>query len=275
MQTRKPVKTKRKSTQIDSDTSMGPPATQTQYFRGSADTSAPHDALAESAQNCETADTNPAVTAQVETPMTDEFAARVRRARELREISQPELSRLSTVNPATIYRIEAGKSAAHASTVNKIARALRVSAQWLMTGDEELAPKAGPLPPSAGPGSFGGGKSSGAQWLQDNAQPAPVPFEMWKMLAEDPHFIGVVNDRETAWLRDVAERERLDAAQLEVRLFMFRVTESDNDPKLVEALLKLTERQQQAARQQRKRETKDAKPAPDTVRKARPRSKRG
>jgi transcriptional regulator with XRE-family HTH domain len=58
---------------------------------------------------------------------------RLRRVRRVRDLTQQELGRLSGVNPITISRLEKGDARhAQAQTVRDLAKALRVSADYLL-----------------------------------------------------------------------------------------------------------------------------------------------
>lgn len=243
--------------------------------RGFPATSAPQNALASFADVCETADTKPD---EVVPSMAEDFATRVRRAREMRELSQAELSGISEINPTTIYRIEAGRSRAHSSTAQKLAKALKVDAQWLLTGDESRAPKPGP---SARRATQGGAAShisvrervAAVEPLELNAEHA-VPIAMWNMLAAQALSIGPVTAEETEYLFRQATQESLDADKLEARLWMFRVSESNNDPKVVEAFHAALERQaaeQRAKLRARDGSTEREKPAPNQLKKSKTR----
>jgi transcriptional regulator with XRE-family HTH domain len=62
---------------------------------------------------------------------------RVRQARHLRELGSTELDRRAGVSQGTVSRLESkqrGKFGGTATTVARVAKALRVNMEWLMTG---------------------------------------------------------------------------------------------------------------------------------------------
>jgi transcriptional regulator with XRE-family HTH domain len=63
----------------------------------------------------------------------------LRQARRQRLLTQMELAKRSSVNVATIIRLEAGGTA-QAATIRKLARAVHVSTEMLMTEPKDAEP---------------------------------------------------------------------------------------------------------------------------------------
>lgn len=182
----------------------------------------------------------------------NDFADRVREARERRGISQTQLCRLSEVDPATIYRIETGKSRGHASTAQKLAQALGVSAQWLLTGQGRMDASDGHEP---------------LRTFPDPAQtqsPGMIPAQLYALVAARGREICPVTPAETAALTRAALAQRLDADKLEVQLYMLRAAESDNAPEVMAAFQAMLARREQERKAHGKPQA-----APNSVKKAR------
>ena len=64
--------------------------------------------------------------------MPSDFAARLRKTRENRELSQSELAREAGMQPSAIAHFEAGRRKPSFDNVRALARALKVSADYLL-----------------------------------------------------------------------------------------------------------------------------------------------
>lgn len=64
--------------------------------------------------------------------MPADFAARLRKTRENRELSQSELARETGMQPSAIAHFEAGRRKPSFDNVRALARALKVSADYLL-----------------------------------------------------------------------------------------------------------------------------------------------
>lgn len=77
-----------------------------------------------------------------ESPRTD-FGRRLRECREAAGLSQPALGKLVELSQSTISELEASGHGSPA--VTRMARALRVDAHWLATGEGQREPLSCPL----------------------------------------------------------------------------------------------------------------------------------
>jgi transcriptional regulator with XRE-family HTH domain len=73
---------------------------------------------------------------EVTMPESTTFAARLRRARIEKGLSQERLARLADVSSITVSRIERGIAVPTVETAQRLARALGVSIAWLLGEDE-------------------------------------------------------------------------------------------------------------------------------------------
>lgn len=64
----------------------------------------------------------------------DTIGARLKQARKALRISQERLAGMCRMNPTTVWRIERGVTRPQASSLHRLAKALKVSAQWLSKG---------------------------------------------------------------------------------------------------------------------------------------------
>lgn len=70
--------------------------------------------------------------------MTDHFGSRLRFARQRWELTQDQLAVKAGVGVATIRRSENGYFDPRLSTAQKLADALQVRVEWLLTGDADV-----------------------------------------------------------------------------------------------------------------------------------------
>jgi transcriptional regulator with XRE-family HTH domain len=70
--------------------------------------------------------------------MTDSFGSRLRFARQRWKLSQDELADKAGLGVATIRRSENGYFDPRLSTAQKLADALQVRVEWLLTGDADV-----------------------------------------------------------------------------------------------------------------------------------------
>ena len=61
-----------------------------------------------------------------------DFASRLRKTRETRELSQSELAREAGMQPSAIAHVEAGRRKPSCDNVRALAKALKVSAEYLL-----------------------------------------------------------------------------------------------------------------------------------------------
>ena len=66
------------------------------------------------------------------------FGSRLRFVRERWKLTQDDLAKNAGVGVATIRRMEGGKFDPRLSTASKLADALQVRVEWLLTGDEPM-----------------------------------------------------------------------------------------------------------------------------------------
>jgi transcriptional regulator with XRE-family HTH domain len=67
-----------------------------------------------------------------ESSASKDFVSRLRKAREARELSQSELAREAGMQPSAIAHFEAGRRKPSFDNVRSLARALKVSADYLL-----------------------------------------------------------------------------------------------------------------------------------------------
>lgn len=70
------------------------------------------------------------------------YGERVNIARRTAELTQTQLGKLLGLTRSSVANIEAGRQASSAEQAVKIANALGVGVQWLLTGDTKIAPVA-------------------------------------------------------------------------------------------------------------------------------------
>ncbi len=63
---------------------------------------------------------------------------RVRQARDRRAWTQEDLAKASGVSVPALHRVETTKGRPRATTIRKLADALRVRVEWLTVGDEPI-----------------------------------------------------------------------------------------------------------------------------------------
>jgi ribosome-binding protein aMBF1 (putative translation factor) len=237
-------------------------------------TSAHGIALAETQILCETAVVASTHDESADDPMTEDFASRVRRARALRGLSQAELSHLSQVDPATVFRIEKGESRAHTSTRNKLAKALRVNPEWLLSGDERLAPTSGPAERSIGPTEHKTIYQRGALPPGSEEPPDEVPEFVPRavvMLLTRRNELNPLSPTEVRFLCTKHNLEgHTDPDILEIQLLMHRVAMSNNSPAAQEAWHAAVLRQE-AEKAAARSKTANGTPSPNKLKKRKPR----
>lgn len=140
-------------------------------------------------------------------------------------MSLAELARLSETNSSTLFRIEKGTHKnPQIGTIDKIAEALRVRSQWLISG--------GPDGPAPDPEMDRKTIADGARYIQQSM----VPFAVAQLLAEGRH--RPVTDEEILALTRTMESNdyALGCDALEIELLTRRARHHNNDPEYVKAI---------------------------------------
>lgn len=76
---------------------------------------------------------------------SSQLAARVKKLREVRDLSQEKLSELAGISMALLQKIEYGERFGRKDTHEKLAKALGVTVAYLVYGDEEESDESDPL----------------------------------------------------------------------------------------------------------------------------------